>query len=410
MIEANADFHIHGRYSSGTSDDMNIPLIASQAPLKGLDVVATGDALHAGWLRHIRENLREEDGLYLSPHSETRFIIQTEVEDVNRVHHIMLLPSISAAESLSEAFRKHSKNIDTDGRPNIGLSGEELADYVMGVEGMIGPSHAFTPWTSVYKSHNSLRECYGGSLRHVRFLELGLSADTDMADSVSELSKVTYMSNSDCHSPWPHRLGREFNRVRIREYSFLEIRKAIEGDGGRGFTLNAGLNPLEGKYHVTACTRCYLKFSWNQALQLKRRCPECGGLIKKGVEERIKELADLDKPAHPPGRPPYVKLIPLAEVIALATGTATITSKRVKTRWDALVAKFGTEIKTLLDADVGEVSKADPEVGRIIGLIRQGKIRYVAGGGGQYGRPTLTGERDRRYQGDQKNITDYNAD
>ena len=46
----NADLHIHGRYSLATSKNMTPQVMAPQAKLKGLDLVATGDALHQKWL------------------------------------------------------------------------------------------------------------------------------------------------------------------------------------------------------------------------------------------------------------------------------------------------------------------------------------------------------------------------
>ncbi len=407
MIELDADFHVHGRYSGGTSKNMTVPLLAEQAPLKGLDVVATADALHPRWRKHLRENLVEENGLYSAENSKTRFIVQVEVEDKKRVHHVILLPSLTAADNLADALSRFSPNMKSDGRPNLSLTGEEIVGYVVDAGGLVGPSHAFTPWTAVYKEYDSLRDCYGDNLKHVSFLELGLSADTGRADRVEELQDLTFMSNSDCHSPWPHRLGREFNRIRVKEPSFNEMRKAIMRDGGRGFSLNVGLNPLEGKYHITACSRCYLKFRWEDALNLKRRCPECRGIIKKGVADRISDLATWDEPRHPSHRPPYIHIIPLAEVIALATKTKTITSKKVKDRWDMLVERFGSEINVLVDADIGEVIAADREVGTIVNLFRQGRMKYVAGGGGMYGRPTLEGEKDRYYKGGQKTLSDY---
>jgi uncharacterized protein (TIGR00375 family) len=406
MIELNADFHIHGRYSAGTSPDMNLPLISSQASLKGLDIVATADALHSGWLKHLKEHLIEEDGLYKIGESDCRFIIQTEVEDQDRVHHLILLPSVSAAEKLHKRFRPYSKNIDSDGRPNISLGAEDIVGYADDVGAITGPSHAFTPWTSVYKSFKSIRECYGKNKDRIQFIELGLSADSEMADSVSELKEMTFMSNSDCHSPWPHRLGREFNKISVKKASFEEILKAIERKGGRGFSLNAGLNPLEGKYHVTACTRCYLKFSWLQAQKIKRRCPECAGIIKKGVEERIAELAD-QKTTHPLHRPPYIHILPLSEAISLAHGIKTVTSKKTKAKWDALVNVFGSEIKVLLDAEIEEIKTKDPESAKVIQLMRKNRLKYVAGGGGKYGYPTLKCEKDRIYSGDQKTLAEF---
>ena len=233
MREYNIDFHIHSRESGGTSADMTLPNIASQARLKGLDCVGTGDALHPSWLSHMRENLKVSgDGVYAALNSETRFIVSTEVEDARRVHHVILLPSIAAAEQLSLALRKHSVDIEKDGRPHVRLLGAEIVDYAREVGGLVGPSHAFTPWTAVYKEYDCLRDCYQDNLKYVHFLELGLSADSDMADRIGELSDVVFTSNSDCHSPWPHRLGREFNRLRLEELSFPEIVKALRREAG----------------------------------------------------------------------------------------------------------------------------------------------------------------------------------
>jgi uncharacterized protein (TIGR00375 family) len=407
MESLNIDFHIHSRYSGGVSKEMTLPVIAGQAELKGLDVVATGDALHPKWITHLKDNLVEEDGLYTIRGFKTRFIVQTEVEDARRVHHVVLLPSISSAESLSESLEKHSKNIQTDGRPNVSLTGEEVVDYVLDVDGLVGPSHAFTPWTAVYKEYDSLSECYGGNLRHVRFLELGLSADSNMADRIAELRDLTFMTNSDCHSPWPHRLGREFNRVEVKDLSYSEIRKVVERSGGRSFVLNAGLDPREGKYHITACTRCYMKYRVEDAVGLKFRCPECRGLIKKGVSSRIDELASWHKPRHPDHRPPYLHILPLAEVVSLALGVKNVQAKKVKAEWDRLVHAFNSEINVLVDAGLSEIREVNPRVAEVISLFRSGRMKYVAGGGGNYGRPTLDSERDVFWDGCQKTLHDY---
>jgi len=408
MNRYDVDFHIHSKYSGGTSSNMELPRIAREAELKGLHLVGTGDALHPKWLEHLKRNLIEERyGVYFTKEAKTRFLITVEVEDSRRVHHLMLLPSISSAESLMERFRKYSRDIDKDGRPHLRLSGEEIVDYAQEVDALTGPGHSFTPWTAIYKEYNSISDCYGSNLKSVKFLELGLSADTGLADRIPELSEITFMSNSDTHSPWPHRLGREFNRIQAKELNFNEIRNAIERKKTNKFILNVGLNPVEGKYHLSACSRCYLKFRFNDALTLKWKCPECSGRIKKGVADRINELAKFEEPKHPWHRPPYLHIIPLAEVISLATGIKTITSKRIQERWISLINRFGTEINVLVDSDISDVKKADPEVGRIIERFRQGRIRYVAGGGGQYGRPVLDGGEDEFWGSGQRSLVEF---
>lgn len=406
----NADFHIHSKYSKGTSQNMELPIIAKQAELKGLDLVGTGDSLHTGWRNHIKGNFAEiSDGIYKIKNSElkTKFIVTTEVEDRNRVHHVILFPSIESAENLYENFKKYSSDIDTDGRPHLRLNAKEIVDLANSVDAMVGPAHAFTPWTSIYKSYDSIKDCYGDNLKHIHFLELGLSADSEMADLIPELSGLTFMTNSDCHSPWPHRLGREFNRIDISKslFSFFDIKDSIIN---HKFALNVGLNPKEGKYHLTACSRCFLKFKPENATQLKRRCPECGGIIKRGVCARINELSKYSEPKHPEHRPQYVHIIPLAEVISLCLKIRTLTSKRIQEKWNQLVEHFGCEIDVLIDCDARDIKKIDPKIGQIIDKFRNGRIRYIAGGGGMYGRPTLdANEKDKFWGSGQRGLAEF---
>ncbi len=408
MQEYNADFHIHSKYSGGTSKNMELPVIAKQADLKGLHLVGSGDATNPMWLKHLKSTLTEEtDGVYSHKSCNARFIVTAEVEDGKRVHHLILFPSISAAESLHEIIKSHSSDIMREGRPRLRISAEEIVDYVREVEALVGPAHAFTPWTAMYKEYDSLKACYGSNLKYVKYLELGLSADTSMADRIKELSDLTFLSNSDTHSPWPHRLGREFNRIQSKELSYPEIKKVIEHSGGRRVILNVGLNPLEGKYHVTACSRCFLKFHAKDAESLKWRCPECKGLIKRGVNDRICELASYDRPVHPEHRPRYIHILPLAEVISLVTGVSTLTSKKVTAGWETLVDAFGTEINVLVDADISEIKKVDYEAGKIIERFRFEKMAYIPGGGGKYGRPTLKGEKPVFYGEGQRSLEDF---
>ena len=247
----NADLHIHSKYSGATSQKMNIENISTAAPLKGINIMGTGDCLHSGWIEEIKKCDKIDDGTFEL--NETRFILSTEVEAAQRVHHLLFFPSFSSVESFKEKIRPYSKNLETDGRPNVSLTGEELATYARDVDAMIGPAHAFTPYTSIYSSYNSLDECYGNLSDYVSFVELGLSADSDFADKIKELHRLTFLTNSDCHSPHPVRLAREFNRFEVKDATFDEIKKAILRTGGRKPVLNVGLPPEEGKYHESAC-------------------------------------------------------------------------------------------------------------------------------------------------------------
>jgi uncharacterized protein (TIGR00375 family) len=366
---------------------MVIETIAQQAKLKGLAIVGTGDVFHPRWFESIKTELREvAEGTFEHPRYHTRFILTVEVEDRHRVHHLIFLPSLSTVESMRERFAKYSNDIDEDGRARLELSGPEIVDVAMEHDCLIGPSHAFTPWTSMYKEFDSISSCYGDRTGYVKFLELGLSADTSMADRIAELSEVTFLSCSDAHSPWPDKLGREFNRLELAEPTYGEIVKAINRENGRRISLNVGFDPRLGKYHRSACSRCFKQFELDQAKTLRWRCDKCGGWIKKGVWDRVNELATYPEPRHPPHRPPYLRIAPLTEVLALALGQQDSHAPEVQSMWESLVTRFGSEIQVLIDSTVEELSEAaGAKVAAVVKAFRDGSLKVVPGGGGRYG-------------------------
>jgi len=386
-IVINADLHLHGLYSGGVSERMIPKVIAEQAKLKGLHLIGTADILNSNWIKLVKEQLSKEGKEGLLKHDNgIKFILQTEVEDLKRVHHIIFFPNFAKVEELRNSFKKKCKNLDTDGRPNIMLSGEELAEECTKADCLIGPSHAFTPWTALFKEYNSIKECYGKYTNKIFFLELGLSADTNMADRISELHNLTFLSNSDGHSPWPNKLGREFNRLSIEDFSYDSIVKALKRQGNNKVILNVGLNPLEGKYHKTRCIGCLAFFNLNQAIKAKWKCPTCGKPIKKGVADRIAQLADLPEGNHPPFRPEYKHVIPLSEIIALALGIEAAYSTKVQSIWKKFVEKCGSEIAVLLEKDIAELAKIEENVAKYVNYFREEKIKYIPGGAGIYGK------------------------
>ncbi|MDH7507234.1 MAG: endonuclease Q family protein, partial [Candidatus Thermoplasmatota archaeon] len=317
--------------------------------------------------------------------NNTRFILSAEVEDKNRVHHLLYFPCISSVESFKEKIKSKSKNLETDGRPNINLNGEELASIAKDFEILIGAAHVFTPWTAMYAYHNSLKDCYGDLTDYVSFIELGLSADTDFADRIQELHRLTFLTNSDSHSPHPVRLAREFNRFEVKDVSFEEIKKAILRIGGNKPVLNVGLPPQEGKYHESACISCFTHYTLDQAQRRHWKC-SCGKRIKKGVKDRIYEIADLKESIHPKHRPPYIHLIPLAEIITKAIGQQNPFTQTVNKRWNELVTAFKNEINVLIDENIHEISKVTvPAITEAILAFREKKVVIRPGGGGQYG-------------------------
>ncbi len=382
---------MHGRFAGGVSKNMEIPVMAEQSRLKGLDVLVTADILHKKWFDHVKANLEEESsGVYRDLKGKCSFIVGGEVEDNKRVHHLFYLPSLESAAELREKLLPHG-NLDCImcGRPYLRQTPEQIAGKVHDVGGIFGPAHSFTPYTGIYAFYDSLKGAYGQMHPHLSFIELGLSADTNLADTISGNHSYSFLTSSDAHSPKPHRIGREFNRIKMEKPDFKSLKRALEEKEEKLITLNAGLDPKEGKYHATACSACFTKYGLKQAEALKWKCMKCFAEIKRGVRDRIAMLADTPEGKHPKFRPPYMHLLPLAEIIQAATGAKGIETKAVQSRWISIVEKFGDEIRVLVDAKEEELLEADREVGEKIIAFRKGLVLYIPGGGGAYGKPII---------------------
>lgn len=391
LKEYSCDLHFHGLYAGGVSDKMLIPVIAEQAKAKGLELVCTGDIQHAKWIEHVRESiLEEENGVFTDNESNANFIISTEVETNDRVHSLAYFPDFQAAEQFREKIRKFgSLDCTMCGRPKLRLKPEQVAEIAFDLGAIIGPSHAFTPYTGMYAHYDSVEAAYGGQAKKIDFIELGLSADTYFADLIGKNHNYTFLSSSDAHSPWPHRLGREFNRIKLAKPDFKSLKRALHEREERLVTLNAGLDPREGKYHCSACNSCYAKYSPEDSKRMEWRCPKCGGSIKKGVRDRIMELADHKNEIHPSFRPDYVHILPLAEIIQLSLGLANPASEKVQEKWRQFVQALGNEIKVLLEAKPEELFAVDKKIAEYVLAFRNGWVLYVPGGGGNYGKPII---------------------
>ncbi|MDY6985167.1 MAG: TIGR00375 family protein [Candidatus Thermoplasmatota archaeon] len=390
----NADLHVHSKYSGATSKRMNIREMCECAKKKGVQLLGTGDCFQEHWLEGIKA-LEESRGIF--SYDGLNLVLTDEVEDTNRVHHLLLFPSIESAEEMRSELEPYSNTIRIDGRPKLALTGEKIAEIAEKHSVLIGPCHAFTPWTAMYAYFASISDCYRGMADYVSFLELGLSADTDYADRIAELQRLTFLTNSDAHSPNPNRIAREFNRVEMRDLSFSSLADAILRRNGCRIILNVGIPPQEGKYNESACIRCLKHYSLEEAISMKWRC-SCGGLIKRGVADRVKELATYEEPEHPAHRPPYLHLIPLSEIIARV-----LPEKGAFEEWNRLVETFGNEINVLIDVRMDKIRAiARSEVADAIRSFRDGEIRIIPGGGGAYGRIEIL-----RNKKGQKSIMDF---
>ncbi len=390
---------------------------------KGLEIVGTGDATQPQWLDHLRANLQENDGVFI--HDGVAFILTTEIEDREAIHHLVLLPDFEAVEQLRTDLAPHSLNIDDEwgGRPRVNLKGEDLAGIIRDVGGLLGPAHAFTPFRSIFREgrYTSLKDCYGTETQHIRFIELGLSADTEIADHIPELRGVTFITASDAHSPTPDKLGREFVVFEMETPCFYDIAAAIGRRGKKRPVLNVGFDPRLGKYYLSFCTSCRRTLilregddpahyddlniymycnSKDERVRLLReihgrrvRCPADGRKLRLGVHDRAMMIGEAESHS-PPHRPPYLHIPPLLDLIAFALGVKSKGAKRVINAYREFRAAFGTEAAVLMTADLEELSGVNEMVSRMIAAYRNGTVKYIPGGGGRYGRMIMPWEVD----------------
>ncbi len=366
---ATADLHIHSPYSIAVSRFMQPEQLIRGCVTKGITVLGTGDALQPDWLASWKPFLENDAGVVIVP--------QGEVEDKNRVHHVILAEDPAQFDQLRDLLNGTCKSFVTAGRPHVYLGGEEIATAAHDVGALVGPAHAFTPWTAMYAYFDSVPACYGSA--KIDFLELGLSADSSYGAAIPDLYDVPFLTNSDAHSPYPDKLGREFNRIEVREPSAKAVLAAIK-EGS--IAMNAGFFPEEGKYNRTACTRCYEQYSLEGAIRHQWRCPSDGGIIKKGVSDRAKELSH-GCAARP--RPPYLCVIPLAQIIQTMEGASSPNTKKCKAIYARFIETFGNEIAVLIDEPADAIRKVSPGVADAIAALRNETVVLHPGGGGKYG-------------------------
>ncbi|NOT57520.1 MAG: DNA helicase UvrD [Deltaproteobacteria bacterium] len=391
-----ADLHIHSRFSYACSKEMEVERLAWWAKRKGISLLGTGDFTHPIYLIHLKQTLEPaEEGLFRlrAGERDVRFMLTVEVTNIFRqdgrlrkTHTLIFAPSFSVVERLNARLADHGK-LAMDGRPTLRCSARDLLRMVKDTapECEVIPAHVWTPWFSVLGSlsgFDSLVECYGDDVTHIRAVETGLSSDPAMNWRLSTLDGVALISNSDAHSP--RKLAREAN-VLDCELSYSGVLGALLCRDPTRFLHTIEFFPEEGKYHLDGHRQCQVRVDPTAIRQRKQRCSVCDKPLTVGVLHRVTALADRVVGYTPTNPIPAKYVIPLEEIIAAALGQKPNT-KRVVTAYNALLEEYGTELGILLDHEEEELARATPP--RILAGIlkaRRGEVRISPGYDGEYG-------------------------
>ena len=391
-----ADLHIHSKYSRATSRDCIPELLAQWAHRKGINVLGTGDFTHPVWRAELRDKLVPvEEGLYMlagADKNAPRFLVSGEISSiykkngkVRKVHNVILLPGIEAAEALAKRLEAIG-NLHSDGRPILGLDSRDLLEITLSVcaEAVFIPAHIWTPHFSLfgaYSGFDTIEECFGDLTGHIHALETGLSSDPSMNWRLSALDRFTLVSNSDAHSP--ANLAREANLLDCG-LSYPDIARALNTGKGFGGTLE--FFPEEGKYHCDGHRSCGVCLTPAETIAAGGVCPVCGGRITVGVLHRVEALADRPEGFVPAGAKRFESLVPLPEVLAASSGLSS-SSVKVKEACERLTASLGPELFILREAPLEDIQKkAGPLAAEGIRRLRLGQVTIEPGYDGEYGK------------------------
>lgn len=364
------DLHIHSRYSRATSRDCTPEYLDLWAGKKGIDIIGTGDFTHPAWRAELAEKLEPaEEGLYVlkkeyrlegAPSRQPRFVVTGEIssiykkgERVRKVHSLLLLPDLEAADALARRLELIG-NIHSDGRPILGLPCRDLLEIMLETSpgGIYVPAHIWTPHFSMFgafSGFDTVEECFEDLTPHIRALETGLSSDPPMNWRVSALDRFHLISNSDAHSP--AKLGREANLFDI-ELSYDGLADAISN--GKGLAGTIEFFPEEGKYHFDGHRKCGLCISPSETAQYRNKCPVCGKKITIGVLNRVEQLADREEGYLLPTGRPFESLVPLLEVIGASTEISSA-GKKATEQYEHLIKALGSEFSILREVPVEDI-------------------------------------------------------
>jgi PHP family Zn ribbon phosphoesterase len=193
------------------------------------------------------------------------------------------------------------------------------------------------------------------------------------------------------------------------QISYKDITDAIKQDPNTDWEIGYTIEfyPEEGKYHYTGHRNCGIKQEPAETVKKGVLCPVCGKKLTIGVMHRVEQLAGrseeelkifnfqfsifnkteiiMIKSKTFPKRPPFVRMVPLLEIIAESFGSP-VTGKRAQDEYQKLTDVFGGEFPVLLEKTRQEIAQISGErIAEGIEKVRSGDIVVDPGYDGVFG-------------------------
>ncbi len=380
------DLHAHSIFAGGTQSvkisperiELNrkkalshLMKINETMPLKGIDIVGTGDCQFKVWMEILKDNLTEDNpGIYCLKNVESvKFILQTEIiftapigKRSKIVHVIFLFPNFSNIEVFQHLLDQWDVKHEKMARPFIKCNSPEQVseriNRILDINNWIEaiPAHIMTP-QGVFGSNiriNHLNDFFGPVSTRLQIFETGLSADPEFLALIPELDNRTLISCSDAHSSALHRMGREYTVVSTPKMDYQSILNALRKNK---ISLTAEFPPEEGRFFLTGHRAGrkspgiheddeYCFFS-PQCVPSRDICPICQKPLTVGVYQRCVELNKSQGGERKLGalqsKRKYIKMVPLVDIIAHVLNIKTKTSKTVIEHYHRVIAQTGPE-------------------------------------------------------------------
>ena len=385
---------------------MTLENLSAWAKVKGIQLLASADFTHPTWRDELRRKLTPNvPGLY--SYNDVHFVLGTEVSCVfhhggkgRRLHMLLFAPDFDTVDRLSLALTRLKNNLESDGRPTLGISARDLTALVLDTnpDCIVIPAHVWTPWYGLFGSKTGfdhIEECFQDMSPHIHAVETGLSSDPAMIWPVPGLADKTIVSFSDAHSP--AKLGRELT-VFGGELSYQGLAESL---ANQEIAYTVEFYPEEGKYHYNGHRKCGVRQGPNDTKQQGSRCPVCGRPVTLGVLDRVQSMSEGEWQEvrgpdgfvrHGKDRPPFIRLLPLVEIIAATMGQGPST-KRVEAEYRRLTQEFGSELQVLMSVEGDDlIAVAGERLACTVQKARVGEVGIDPGFDGEYGKIHLGSE------------------
>jgi PHP family Zn ribbon phosphoesterase len=387
-LEIAVDLHAHSVFAGGTQAlKLSAEKVRSNRkkainhliktnetmPLKGIDLIGTGDCQFRIWTDILKEVLIEEkSGVFLlENYQNTYFLLQTEIiftapikkKSKKIVHIIFLFPDFSSIETFRENLDRWEVKHEKMARPFITCSSSNqvsdrmntLLDINPWIEAI--PAHIMTP-QGIFGSNiriNKLEDFFGESTKRLKVFETGLSADPEFLGLIPELDNKVLISNSDAHSSALHRMGREFSVLDVPQITYSNIISALRNNK---VTFTAEFPPEEGRFFLTGHRpgrkspgkhndNEYCYFS-PQHVPSGDICPICKKPLTIGVFQRCVEISKTQganrKLSELKHQRNFIRMVPLIEIICHELKIKTKTAKSAISKYRLIVENIGPEL------------------------------------------------------------------